>query len=71
MNSTPPKITINNNFKAATEKPVDPALEKTKLSIKNRLGRLLMITEIKNKDKKLLAEVIKAKDNLYEAFCAT
>lgn len=51
------------------ETPDELPSEKIKRSFKQRLGRLLMITETKDKDKKLNVELRSIKDTMYETFC--
>lgn len=49
--------------------PDNSSLEKTKHSIKQRLGRLLMITEIK--DKTLVPHLKQIKNEMFDNFCRT
>jgi hypothetical protein len=64
---------INNNIpdKASAEKPENPPLKKIKHSIRHRIGRSLMTTEFRNKDKKFTSEIDQVKDEMHDALDAT
>lgn len=55
--------------KTAPETPDNSPSEKTKHTFRQRLARLLMTTETKNKDKNLVSELKNIKDAMHENFC--
>lgn len=62
-------VQTNSDQSLPSENPEDASPEQIKLTNKQRLWRLLMITEIK--DKTLVPELIKIKNDMYENFCRT
>lgn len=62
-------LQVNNEQTLPSEDPEEPSSEQMKLTVKQRLWRLLMITE--RKDKSLVPQLVKIKDAMYENFCRT
>jgi hypothetical protein len=57
----------NNKQSLSSKIPQDPSADQIKLTIKQRLSRLLMSTE--RKDKALIPELIRIKDAMHTDFC--
>lgn len=62
-------VQTNSDQSLPSENPEDASPEQIKLTNKQRLWRLLMITEIK--DKTLVPDLIRIKNDMYENFCRT